>query len=229
MGRGHLLARRAFLATAAGLLFAPLLVGTAQAAVVSQSGTVGVSATVLPTVPTEAAFIDQPQTNTHVQITTMVVKGRCGAGLLVRIFDNGQLAGSVVCEPDSTFTANIVLNLGKNVLSILNYDAFDQAGPTSPDVTVYVDKPATAAGSIPQNTSQEIAQTVGSSDQPVANQPFDPTHSSERIFEGTVLEPIAKLLDLNSAVSSSANQAAAIAMNSAMALGVLVLIALLIL
>lgn len=228
MGRGHHLARRAFLAITVGLLFAPLLGASAQAAVLTQSGNVNISATVLPTSPTEAAFIDQPQTNTHVQITTMVVKGRCGAGLLVRIFDNGQLAGSVVCEPDSTFIANIVLNPGKNVLSILNYDVYEQTGPTSPDITVYVDIPAAGATSTTPNSNQEIAQTVGS-EQPGTNQPFDPTRSSERIFEGTILEPVAKLLDLNSEVSSSTNQAAAIAMNSVMAVGVLVLIALLIL
>jgi hypothetical protein len=226
MGRGHYLARRAGLAIVAGCLLAPFVAASAQAAVLTQSGTVNVSATVLPTVPTEAAFIDQPQTNTHVPITTMVVKGRCGAGLLVRIFDNGQLAGSVVCEPDSTFTANIVLNPGKNVLSVFNYDAFEQKGPSSPDITVYVDTPP--AGTAPQNTSQEITQTVGS-EQPANNPAFDPTRSAERIFEGTVLEPIAKLLDLNSEVSSGTNQATAIAMNSAMAIGVLVLIALLIL
>ncbi len=221
--------RRTFLVITLGFSLMPLFTTVAQAAVVTQNGTVNVSATVIPTAPTEAAFIDQPQNNDHQQTTNLVVIGRCGAGLLVRIFDNGQLAGSVVCEPDSTFIANISLNIGKNVLSILNYDQYDQPGPTSPDVTVYVDAPVNPSKES-TSSSDVIGNAVGATDSNTATQntegnPEDP----QRIFEGTFIEPIARVVGIGGTVSASTNQAISIAANSLfvmiiIALGVLLLI-----
>ncbi len=215
MGRAKLLAR-GFLAV--GLLIT--IVGClptpkAHAVVITQSGNVNVTALVLPTVPTEAAIIDQPQDGIHRSTTPLVVIGRCGADLLVRIFDNGILAGSVTCAPDSTFTANITLVSGKNVLTSFNYDAFDQAGPSSPSVTVYVDLPT------PVIPGTKPAKPI-SQEQELLNELFGSTArdslpagvseagqgDSQHVFEGTFIEPIAKLLDVTTpVVSPTINQA----------------------
>lgn len=176
---------------------------TAGAVILTQSGDVNVTATVLPTTPTDPAIIDQPQTNTHVKTTPLVVIGRCGAGLTVRISDNGTLAGSVVCANDNTFTANITLGIGTNTLTALNYDSSNQAGPASPSVVVIVDEPVKTSDN--QDAKEEIQQAIGSPDTPTdANVvSLDP---SQRIFEGSVVEPLVKLLDINTQVSHSTNQ-----------------------
>lgn len=174
----------------------------ASALVLTSSGSLTVSASVVPTPPTEAAFIDQPTDGLHVTTTPIVVKGRCGPGLLVRISNNTQLAGSVTCEADGTYTANIILVLGKNVLGALNYDAYDQPGPTSPLVTVFVDQPApNQPGN--QTNNQIIANAVGSVDAGDNDVPYN--SSAQRIFEGTIIEPLAKVLGLNTPVKAQVN------------------------
>jgi hypothetical protein len=208
----------------------PFFATTADALILSSNGNVNVTAMVYPTAPTEAAFIDQPQDNERVKTTPLVVVGRCGAGLLVRINNNGQLAGSVVCAPDSTFTANIVLNIGKNVLSILNYDSFEQPGPASPNVTIYVDAPPVVPGGASSSTTSEaeISQAVGTP-LPEDTTQIDRTKTAQRIFEGTVIEPIAKLLNLNTAVSSSTNTAVSVAVSATFVMCLVALLALVIL
>lgn len=239
MGRARLLTSSILVAWLLGIVIICLGTQQAHALVLTQSGNVNVSALVLPTTPTEAAIIDQPQDNIHRTATPLVVIGRCGAGLLVRIFDNTQLAGSVTCAPDSTFVANIMLVPGKNVLSALNYDAFDQPGPTSPNVTVYVDLP------IPANPVTKPIPPV-SQEQQLLNELFGPTTSepglpagsiseagqgdSQHVFEGTFIEPIAKLLDVATpVVAPVVNQAVNVAASgifviAIVAIGVLLLL-----
>lgn len=237
MGRAKLLAR-GFLAF--GLIVTVLAcipMPKARALIITQSGNVNVSALVLPTVPTEAAIIDQPQDNGHRSTTPLVVIGRCGANLLVRIFDNGILAGSVTCAPDSTFTANITLISGKNVLTSFNYDAFDQAGPSSPSVTVYVDLPTPVVPgtkpSKPLSQEQELLNELFGSTAP-EQRPTGVSEAgqgdSQRVFEGTFIEPIAKLLDVvTPVVSPAVNQAVSVAASGIFLLAIVAIGALLLL
>lgn len=222
MGRARLLTSSILIVWLTSLVVICLGTQRAHALVITQSGSVDVTALVLPTTPTEAAIIDQPQDNIHRTTTPLVVIGRCGAGLLVRIFDNALLAGSVTCAPDSTFVANIMLISGKNVLTSLNYDAFDQAGPTSPSVTVYVDTPTptTPGGkpAAPISQEQELLNELFGTSAP--GQPSLPAGSiseagqsdSQHMFEGTFVEPVAKLLDVPTpVVAPVVNQAVNVA------------------
>jgi hypothetical protein len=233
MGRAKLLTNRLILLAMFTLLLAGLttigVTKPAHALLVTQSGDVSVTATVIPTAPTEAAIIDQPQSNTHVTTTPLVVIGRCGADLLVRIYDNGQLAGSVTCASDSTFTANITLVPGKNVLSILNYNGADQAGPASPDITVYVDLTPAKATSL---TADEaiIDNAVGPVDGTPLSIGFNPENDSQRLFEGTIVEPLVKALEIPApVVAPSTNQVVNAAVGSTFVLAIVLLGALLLL
>ena len=142
----------------------------------SASGNLNVTAIVTGPFPTIPAIIVQPANNSSFTTTALVVRGTCGPGLIVRIYNNNELAGSSACSVDGNFTINITLVAGKNTLSAMNYDAFDQAGPASGEVIVYVDPagaPSTSPGS--RGNGSDIPK------------PDD----SIRIFAGTPLELIA--------------------------------------
>lgn len=171
---------------------------------VSINGNQQITALVLPMPPTIPAIIDSPSTNTTVQQTPLVITGTCQAALLVRITNNGQLAGSGTCQPDGTFTINIVLAVGTNVLSALNYDNYNQPGPASDPVTVTVAEPIPSSNN--QQATAQILQTIGTDlPQSVTSLPKE-----EPIFRGTALGPLAKLLGIDQVVSRQLNQTFAI-------------------
>lgn len=149
--------------------------------------------------PTTQAVILQPADGQTLKTTLLVVQGTCGADLLVRVFNNGNLAGTITCSPDNTFTMNITLVVGNNKLTAQNYDAQEQPGPDSPAVNVIVLPPPfppeeEVPSESPRSPSPDSTQD---SEIDFANQPGDASNQRPSkktpLFEGTFLEPITKL------------------------------------
>lgn len=171
---------------------------------VSISADTTVTALVLGVPPTMPATITQPTNNSVVETTPMVVRGSCGAGLTVRVYDNGQLVGSVQCAIDDSYVMNITLLVGNNVLTALNFDFQEQPGPVSPSVTVTVKLPEpeveTVIGAEAQNTAAGTISggTTDTTDDGAVG-------SGVRLFEGSVVEPLAKVLGVEQIVSPTTN------------------------
>lgn len=104
-----------------------------------QSGSIGLTGTVPGKPPVKAATIASPSPNQRFSATPMTVTGTCPANLLVEIFKNNIFAGSTSCGSDGTYTLQIDLMIGKNVLIARVYDALNQKGPDSAPVTVFYD------------------------------------------------------------------------------------------
>ncbi len=118
------------------LLFAPNFIITRGInGIITRSGNVVVTATVLGSAPTVPAVITSPTGGT-VSTQNITISGTCGPNLLVKIFRNDVFAGSTFCNSTGNFSISITLYTGRNDLRALNYDNLDQPGPTSATVTV---------------------------------------------------------------------------------------------
>lgn len=116
-------------------------------------GSYGLEATKTKAVPTQGATITTPGNGTSTATSPITVSGICPTGLLVQIFNNGVMVGSVMCAGGS-FSLQVSLFAGQNELSAIVYDELDQAGPPSNLVTVtYTDTRFTAFGSLITLTS----------------------------------------------------------------------------
>lgn len=111
------------------------------------SGSVGLTGTVPKAAPTVAATITNPHDQQHFGTTPITVSGTCSQNTLVEIYKNDIFAGSTPCSDKGTYSLQIDLLIGKNVLVARVYDVLNQAGPDSTPVTVYYDAvaPSTAA------------------------------------------------------------------------------------
>jgi hypothetical protein len=198
------------------LLLAALLYFPPVAAAVSHD--LQVTAIVPDEVPTEPAVISQPANNTHVLTLPLVVMGSCQPDLMVRVYDNGELAGSAVCTAGGEFTINITLVAGENVLRAHNYNVFDVPGPDSDPVHVFVDIPLTPEEPVITGTAatETPSATTVSID--------DPTDGSVRVFAGTPLDPISKIIGSHATVSPRTHMLIAVTVNIAFIIIVLTLI-----
>ncbi|MEO5628092.1 MAG: hypothetical protein ABIQ89_04380 [Candidatus Saccharimonadales bacterium] len=199
----------------AGLTFFAL-VSFLTLPVLAHAQSVPVTATVLGTPPTTQAVILQPTNGQVFATTPLVVSGTCEPSLLVRIFNNGQLAGSIVCSNDSDFIVNVTLQVGQNVLTAFNYDFQDQPGPNSPAVTVTVIPPEVQTDPLPSGIINE-AGVINTSGRGRVSPLYDEDKrpSQEFIFEGTFFEPIAKGFGIEPGVAPKTNQIIATIMNGA--------------
>lgn len=128
--------------------------------------------------------------------------------MLIRVFNNGVLASSITCSSDGTFRINLTLSRGANSLTARHYDILNQAGPASAKIKVYFEpEPIRDSDSNPNNRQSD----------------------DERLFEGTVVEPLAKALGIEQNVSPQINSTLNIVFNVAMATIVLTLAVLIIL
>ena len=66
------------------------------------------------------------------------IKGTCQSNTFAVVRGNGLTIGSTNCAGDGTFNLQAQLQIGKNVLSALNYDNMNQPGPVTPEVIVYL-------------------------------------------------------------------------------------------
>jgi len=98
-------------------------------------GSFGIEATKTQPAPTRGATITTPGNGASFSNSPITVNGICPDTLLVQVYNNGVLAGSVVCSGNS-FSLEVSLFSGENELSAIVYDDLDQAGPVSNIVTV---------------------------------------------------------------------------------------------
>lgn len=109
-------------------------------------GSYGLEATKTQDPPTQGATITTPGNGASFNTATTTVNGICPKDLLVEVYNNGVLAGSVMCKSGS-FSLQISLFAGSNELTAIVYDDLGQAGPTSNTVKVtFTDTNFTAFG-----------------------------------------------------------------------------------
>ena len=99
------------------------------------SGAVGIQGKISTSPPKTGASIYSPTNGQSISTQTVTVSGICPKGLLVKVFNNDVLAGSVTCDSGS-YSVQISLFGGQNTLVARVYDALDQAGPDSNIVSV---------------------------------------------------------------------------------------------
>ena len=116
-------------------------------------GSYGIEATKPQPPPTQGATITTPGSGASYSNSPITVNGICPNGLLVQVYNNGVMVGSVMCVGGS-FSVQLSLFAGTNELSAIVYDDLDQAGPVSNIVTVtYTDTRFTAFGALITLTS----------------------------------------------------------------------------
>jgi hypothetical protein len=103
--------------------------------------------------PTQGATITTPGNGASFATSLLTINGICPNGLLVQVYDNGVMVGSVMCQ-NGSFSLQASLFAGTNALSAIVYDNLDQAGPVSNIVTVtYIDTHFNAFGALITLTS----------------------------------------------------------------------------
>lgn len=116
-------------------------------------GSYGLAATKTQEAPTSAATITTPGNGASFSSSPITVAGTCTSELLVQIYNNGVMVGSVMCE-NGSFSMQASLFAGVNEFTAIMYDDLEQAGPTSNIVTVnYTDSNITAFGQLITLTS----------------------------------------------------------------------------
>lgn len=116
-------------------------------------GSYGLEATKTQPPPTQGATITTPGNGSSFATSPVTVNGICPAGLLVQIYNNNVMVGSVMCS-NGSFSLEVSLFAGTNELSAIVYDDLEQAGPASNVVTVtYTDTSFTAFGTLMTLTS----------------------------------------------------------------------------
>lgn len=99
------------------------------------SSSYGLEATKEQAPPASGATITIPGNGSSFSTSPINVGGICPADLLVEVYNNGVMAGSVMCKGGS-FTLQVSLYSGQNELTAKVYDSLDQTGPDSNTVTV---------------------------------------------------------------------------------------------
>lgn len=116
-------------------------------------GSYGLAATKTQEAPTSAATITTPGNGASFGSSPITVSGICTTSLLVQVYNNGVMVGSVMCTGNS-FSLQVSLFAGANELTAIMYDDLEQAGPTSNIVTVnYTDANIGAFGQLITLTS----------------------------------------------------------------------------
>lgn len=116
-------------------------------------GSYGLEATKPKAPPKVGATITTPGNGASFSTALTPVNGICPTDLLVQVYDNNVMVGSVMCKGGS-FSLQISLFAGVNELTAIVYDDLDQPGPTSNIVTVnYTDTQFSAFGALITLTS----------------------------------------------------------------------------
>src|SRR5262249_49984771 len=104
-----------------------------------QAGSVGLTGVMPTPPPTTAAQITSPTNGQHFRSSPVTISGTCPDNTLIEIYKNNIFAGSSTCSKGNTFTIEIDLMFGQNVITAQVYDALNQAGPVSNPVTIFYD------------------------------------------------------------------------------------------
>lgn len=123
----------------------------ATQAATSGGGQVAITAVVTGPRPTTPALITSPVNGQSFSTNPITVSGTCPARTLVKIFKNGILAGSGVCDANRHFSLQLDLVVGANALTALAFNGNDLSGPDSPAVNVTLNP-----SSVPFGFSSEL-------------------------------------------------------------------------
>jgi hypothetical protein len=116
-------------------------------------GSFGLEATKSQAPPTQGATITTPGNGASFNTSPITVNGICPTDLLVQVYNNSVMVGSVMCV-NGSFSIQVSLFSGANELSAIVYDSLEQAGPVSNTVTVnYTNTNFSAFGSLITLTS----------------------------------------------------------------------------
>lgn len=99
------------------------------------SGSYGLEATKRQPPPTTGATISIPGSGASFTTSPITVSGICPTGLLVQVYNNDVMVGSVMCT-NGSFSLQVSLFQGENQITARVYDDLDQAGPLSNVATV---------------------------------------------------------------------------------------------
>lgn len=161
-----------------------------QIAVATQqvaSGSVSVSLIVPGDPPSAGATITSPSSGLSVKGSPVVkVDGTCQADSYVVLYINSMLSGSTTCTDAGLFSINISLAQGQNIVTALNYDNLNQAGPATPAVTVSY-----------------------TPDEPIIDDPIDPILPTKPVLIPSIENEIKSCADYNYQIEKGANDGAA--------------------
>lgn len=146
--------------TLVGACLLALLLAVQQVSAITQlpdpdpiPGSFGLQAVKTKPAPTQGATISTPSNGASFTTSPITVTGICPTGLLVQLYNNGVMVGSVMCT-NGSYSIQVSLFAGINELSAIVYDDINQAGPVSNTVTVtYTDTRFTAFGALITLTS----------------------------------------------------------------------------
>lgn len=114
-----------------------LVIGTVSAqSPPPQSSSISLNGKVPANPPTQPARIDSPANQQQFSTSPITVSGTCPSNTVIEIYTNNIFVGSTPCSDAGTFALKVDLLFGQNVLTARDYDALNQAGPVSNQVTV---------------------------------------------------------------------------------------------
>ena len=100
-----------------------------------QSNSYGLEATKKQPPPSTAPTVSSPGNGASYSTSPITVSGVCTTDLLVQVYNNGVLAGAMICKGGS-YSVQVSLFTGTNEITAIQYDELDQASPVSNTVTV---------------------------------------------------------------------------------------------
>lgn len=124
-------------------------------------GSIGISGKVPGKPPAIAATINTPTDGQRFTTSPVEITGTCPAETLVEIFRNDIFAGSTICDNKGAYKVMIDLLSGNNTFVARVYDALNQAGPDSKNISIFFDFIAAnaAPSSLDFGGTQMIIQT----------------------------------------------------------------------
>lgn len=110
-----------------------------------QSGSIGIEGLIPGEPPQRPPVINSPIDGQTITELPLTVRGTCEAGLIVEIYKNDVFAGSGICEDNNTFSIDIDLFYGENILYAGVRDLLGQKGPNSDKITVFYEPQVTGS------------------------------------------------------------------------------------
>lgn len=120
----------------AGVLLGTFTIDAAAGTWMTQPGTITVTAEKPAPALTDPAVLETPTDGTQTSTQQVVASGTCPANSYVIVLDNGDnMEGEQLCT-NGTFDVGFDLSTGANLIQAQDYNVTNDAGPTSPGVTV---------------------------------------------------------------------------------------------
>lgn len=119
----------------------------------ARAATISVGATVSGPPPALPAVITSPANNSTVTVLPTLLSGTCDPGSVVRAYRDDIFAGSTLCSIAGRFELYIDLAVGRNVITVKNFDVLEQPGPASDPLILYYSPTTASSPSTPQQPS----------------------------------------------------------------------------